>query len=529
MVYIHGNYVGPNWSGGKKQGSIPYGRMKAVDDFDLSAKFHDDAYATWPKNKLSKADHIFYKHNIGKGAVRTAAALAVKAQGLLRGKQAPATPTSLKKRPREEADEESTPTKKKTKKEKRNSAQPPNNEETMPKKNGGKRMSKRSSTSGKRRANKSKSRRKNSLSFKRVKRSPLVNINGPNGASAMVEFGRDVENVNESLHIGHHDAPARQVEFVMFLAFVKTMLHKIGVYPQSFWDEADLSKFLGSRFRLTVKTTYAASTPASYIDIDLVVNGTDTNYNIFGIRWYLEYVAQLDIAGRKPNTWQFWEMSFFPGELYGYSKVVVSLRGARIKILTNSILRIQNQTLAGDTGTVGGHATDRVDINPLIGKGYGGKGNGTLFQAKLNPRGQASGPAEIIATADNGIINEIQPNNGLQDPLPAYFYPSCKIEKKHVKIMPGQTIKSYLKGSYGMLADQIFQKLYPAQNNVQMSQIGKFKFYHLEREITTADNNAKIHIAFEHNFTVGVKVILKRSLVTVPVFQQNIVLVNPNA
>ena len=526
MVYIHGNYVGPNWSGGKKQGSIPYGRIKATDDFDLSAKFHDDAYATWPHNKLSKADHIFYKHNIGKGAVRTAAALAVKAQGLLRGKQAPDTPKSLMKRPREEADEETTPVKKKTKKE-INSKKSPNNEENMPKKNGRKRMSKRSSTVRKRRANKSKSRRKNSLSFKRTKSNPLVKINGLSGSSTMTEYGRTSETTNASIHIGHHDAPVRQIEYVFIQSLLKVLLNKANIYFGSFADATD-SQLAGSRFRLTVKKTYGQTAPTDYADIDFPLVPTfPATYHDLAFEWYTVYNAAI-LADTHPNTWQVWEASFYPGTDFAFSKVVMNMRGARMQLYSDSILRIQNQTLSGTNVALGERENiDRVDINPLVGKGYGGKGNGTLFHAKLSERTVAAGPIEIIATDDFGIIDQFQTNNGLEDPLPAYFYPQCKSEKKHVKIMPGQTIKSYLKGNYSMLVDEMFQKLYPHQDTIQMSKIGKFKFYHLEREITTSNINANIKLAYEHNFTLGCKLKLKRTVTTVPYFNQNITIIPP--
>jgi len=524
MVYIHGNYVGPNWSGGKKQGSIPYGRLKAIDDFDLSAKFHDDAYATWPKNKLSKADHIFYKHNIGKGAVRTAAALAVKAQGLLRPKQAPATPKSLKKRVREEADEEGTPTKKKQKKE-INSNKSPNTTNNMPKKYGRKRVSQRSSTSGKRRANKRKTGRKSKMSFKRTKSNPLVKVNTGFGSSTMYEIGRTMASTNESVHLGHHDLPAYQLSYNFVQACFKTIMHKNGIYFGSFAQALE-PRVVGDRIRMVVKTTYAAHAPTDFVNIDHVIVGTDVTYAGAVAAWYAVYETTINAAS-KPNTWQILELVNIPGQDFGAAQVNINMRGARLTIYTKSIFRMQNRTLAGLGGPeidpTNRVQTDRVDINPLIGKGYGGKGNGSLFQAELSAR---TSPAllsdrEIIASADWGLINVFQDNNGLEDPLPAYFYPQCKKEKKHIKIMPGQTIKSYINGSYRILVDEMFQKLYPNEDNTQMNKMGQFKFYHLEREITTNVQDANITVAIEHNFEIGVKLSLKRALLTVPFFIEN--------
>lgn len=78
---IYGNYVGPGWSAGKYQKSVK-SDVPPVDEFDATAKEHDESYALG-KN-LKEADYKFYKKNIGKGFVRSAAALAVGAQGWLR-------------------------------------------------------------------------------------------------------------------------------------------------------------------------------------------------------------------------------------------------------------------------------------------------------------------------------------------------------------------------------------------------------------------------------------------------------------
>lgn len=79
----HGNYCGPNWSAGKYQGSVKYGDgPKATDAFDETCRVHDGAYNTG--TNLKAADYKFFKSNYGKGFKRTAAALAVGAQGWFR-------------------------------------------------------------------------------------------------------------------------------------------------------------------------------------------------------------------------------------------------------------------------------------------------------------------------------------------------------------------------------------------------------------------------------------------------------------
>lgn len=77
----HGNWCGPNWSNGKQQSSVR-GTAPAVDEFDATCREHDFAYAD--SSDLRSADLNFARQNIGKGAKRTIAGLAVAAQGLLR-------------------------------------------------------------------------------------------------------------------------------------------------------------------------------------------------------------------------------------------------------------------------------------------------------------------------------------------------------------------------------------------------------------------------------------------------------------
>lgn len=65
---VHGNWVGPGWSAGKKQSSVIDESIPSVDAFDEAAKQHDQAYAwteanvTDPKQKqkmLENADKQF--------------------------------------------------------------------------------------------------------------------------------------------------------------------------------------------------------------------------------------------------------------------------------------------------------------------------------------------------------------------------------------------------------------------------------------------------------------------------------------
>jgi hypothetical protein len=77
----HGDWVGLGWSDGRIQSSvISYNPPR--DAFDATAKDHDAAYAKG--TGLRNADFNFAIANIGRGIKRTAAGLAVGAQGIIR-------------------------------------------------------------------------------------------------------------------------------------------------------------------------------------------------------------------------------------------------------------------------------------------------------------------------------------------------------------------------------------------------------------------------------------------------------------
>ncbi len=78
---FHGNYCGPNWSGGIHQQSV-ISNVPAIDDFDQTCKEHDASYASG--HNLAEADLKFARNNISLNPKRLAAAIVVGAQGTFR-------------------------------------------------------------------------------------------------------------------------------------------------------------------------------------------------------------------------------------------------------------------------------------------------------------------------------------------------------------------------------------------------------------------------------------------------------------
>jgi hypothetical protein len=76
-VKYHGNWCGPGWSDGDWVDSRK-GYAPAIDEFDETCRQHDFALASGARNR--EADRKFVESNLGKGAKRTLAAVAVAAR-----------------------------------------------------------------------------------------------------------------------------------------------------------------------------------------------------------------------------------------------------------------------------------------------------------------------------------------------------------------------------------------------------------------------------------------------------------------
>lgn len=84
MTTYKGSFCGPYWSDGEYQTSVA-GKATAQSEFDATCKEHDRAYANSKgPHSLDKADDKFVNSNLGKGILRSVAALAVKANKGLR-------------------------------------------------------------------------------------------------------------------------------------------------------------------------------------------------------------------------------------------------------------------------------------------------------------------------------------------------------------------------------------------------------------------------------------------------------------
>lgn len=81
---MYGNFCGPYWSDGQWQESV-VPTLPAKDELDATCRVHDEVYARG--GDLLDADRSFFRSNFGKGVLRTAFAIPVGIQSVLRASE----------------------------------------------------------------------------------------------------------------------------------------------------------------------------------------------------------------------------------------------------------------------------------------------------------------------------------------------------------------------------------------------------------------------------------------------------------
>jgi hypothetical protein len=81
---MYGNFCGPYWSDGQWQESV-IPTLPAKDELDATCRVHDEVYARG--GDLLDADRTFFRSNFGKGVLRTAFAIPVGIQSVLRASE----------------------------------------------------------------------------------------------------------------------------------------------------------------------------------------------------------------------------------------------------------------------------------------------------------------------------------------------------------------------------------------------------------------------------------------------------------
>jgi len=469
LMRIHGKFVGPNWSAGKHQGSVPYGRVRAVDEFDLSAKFHDHAYATGMDRK--KADYLFYKWNVGKGFKRTAAALAVGLQGSLRSSQknnkmAYPTPVSGRKR-----------TNSGTVRAPRMSNRGPYNLKKYMKNKGAVRRTKRIGKTAYLASSGSKVYKKKGRKVKKG----LTNME-KYGTRAVAEWRLSVSSTT-CCYIGHTSVVRDNGYWTLSRAIVKLLALRNGMAVNDFDAIIPGSGAPGDQWALTY------------------LNGLDFNdsiqvFNYVTVGVYsLEIIAikfkeHLEAITAKPNLTITGASFIAVGN--SWSRASISLKEALIHLDFRSHLKFQNRTVSSSGST----STDIIDSNPLIGRQYFGRGTGTIHNVDTS-----SGQSQFIADRTSGtILFDGSSVNTLKEPPPPKQLTNVS-NTKGARMVPGEIQTSVLVLKRAMPLNTFLNYLKRQSNNTGaddqfLINLGNFRLFAFEKvmyDISEQD----IDISFE--------------------------------
>lgn len=408
IMKYHGNYCGPNWSGGRHQGSVRGSRVPPIDEFDSTCKDHDAIYASARTNKeRNDADEIFYSKNFGKGIKRTAAALAVGMQKKLRttvgydlSGQLPSFVSSKKS---VEVLNVPTLTMARTKRRASAVSRPSKKRKIVRKR--------KVRVTKKRRSVKRRSRR--TYKGKRAKKmksskfaSNGVVIKHENGGSAAT-------NPQDSLYIGHTVAPQRVVQ-AAYYALVKLMFAKAGIMFQNFDDTVTsrMMQFANARFvRISVQyrldeTNSAAVSSAWYgYDLDPALAGGAWTFASLADNLRDNVKATIVETVANAGTTRIFQFVLThqasdDGASATLSNVIVD-EELMVDIDYSSKLVCQNRSLneANSTGT------DNVDTVPMVGKHYkstAGWLNG--FKLKGITHRASGGDLPLFGDGFSGII-----------------------------------------------------------------------------------------------------------------------------
>lgn len=482
----HGNYCGPYWSGGKYQGSIRYGEgPDAIDEFDETCRWHDDAYAR--NSNLKEADYKFYKQNIGRGIKRSAAAIAVGVQGFFRSskKNNNSENTEMAAAPRgRKRQKMDTPASRSRSRSRSVSVRTPSRAPSRPP------MSITSS--------RSRSRALSILAGRtpvsqQVSTSSAGFFKGGNreqkkkysyyatkGTILNLEYGGQTSDINTTI-IGHSTCSQQYMALIAAKAILKKFLTLMQKMPVD-QEDSPFSVPVGAQFVIDRKDTYDDDT------ITPVIIGVPGN----SFRIIAQNLQNQLLSDN--NQRQFIKMYY--QESGGTAAKVMHLKNAKLEFTVKSTLKIQNRTLANESED--SSSTDVVDATPLYGKSYEGNGTGTNYVGKVGSTG------EVVADRFFAVIDKVPGGiNSLQEPpIGKLFTQVKKMAKAHLE--PGQIKTSVLTENLKTNLNTFMHRISgSALDSKQFLKIGKFRFFGFEKMIESQIARPPILVGWEHNYFIG--------------------------
>lgn len=503
----HGNYVGPGWSAGKYQNSVAYSDVPAVDEFDQTAKDHDQSYAL--NEDLKKADYKFFWRNVGKGFKRTAAAVAVGAQGLMRPNLSlPQKDSDMGSRSRSAKRTAVTRGRSRTR-------APPTPKRPASRSKAPTRASKKSRKTGSRPRNVGPA--STNFTGRIGHRNKSVTSLGEimkKGVQVCSEQS-SIETAQEALYLGHACCPSEVAKRCFWRALVKMILARSQkLNPQ--WDGVPADVAVGDTWNVEYRDTRETDSSGDLIQYTVTYTAGLTQEGIANILYTHFRTAEQDFT--------FNRILYRPlGAHVG--GISIPLTKATVTVDVLSTMKFQNQsvTLAEDD------TADEVNNVPLIGKTYHGKGTGTRYVVDERAAG-ATGSFPFYCDSKFGVILRKGDINALAEPPSAKLFENVQKSGK-LHIGPGDIQTSVIKYRKSLPLANFIAIVFDGRNDTaagsgrfKMKYLGEFKFYGFEKQIDavapTAENN--IRVAYEHDLKFACMITPHKPTITTQLFEEQI-------
>lgn len=467
----HGNYVGPGWSAGKYQDSVAHSNVPAIDEFDKTAKDHDAAYAL--KKNLKNADYKFFYRNIGRGFKRSAAALAVGAQGLLRPNVSFPKKYSNSGMAGRSRSRPRTPPRGRSPKRRRVSTFTPRS------------ISRRRRAVGRSRSSARYSNVRRSMPIGappsaivtrpsyRVARGSRSAVLAPSrlmklGVFETREDGDTLGSAVDCQWIGHASIVTDRAIIVIFRALIKALFNTMGQTIPNF--EEDCYANSGDSLILRYRTAPDAASASV-----LYAFGASQTYFTVARDLAATFVAA---AGSQSTNVVFETLEFSSTTRINQ----IHLRNADIEFYFKSDLKVQNRsvTVAAD------NEADDVNNVPLFGRTYSGSGTGLLINA-----GNVSPVASTMLLADKGTgLITLTNSSWAREPVqPWNMVKPGKAGKVHFD--PGEIKTSTIVSRGKMNLSKFYNMIWKSLNTTYpQTYFGKYQVMALEKVLDPAVNQA---------------------------------------
>lgn len=310
----------------------------------------------------------------------------------------------------------------------------------------------------------------------------------------------------QCVYLGHNTLPPNRLQYMMLHAIVKALFNAMGIYPVTV-NLPLTNTITDDVFRITYRANSDPGTGESFFDINFT--GPNTPDEI------VTTIMSLTAFQNATNQITFLRAEYFPDVAntdLSYRRLI--LTNAKLVVKSKSSLKIQNRS-HNETDDENRNEVDNV---PLNGKSYEGSGNGAQY---VDQNGAA---APFITHKQYGVLAKASPGGTTDEPpIPQHFTNVSKASK--VQIEPGQMKTSVLFTSltipFYRLGFALFGDVSSGSVVYKKTNLGKYRFFSLERMIHAEAEVPDLLCAYEHNLEISAYLIGGYPSPTARIFGQN--------